>query len=245
MSSDNPSKPPWITSEPGIHPALEPLSKEEAEKLALAAIEEARQFTNSPAAGFAGEIHKFISRAETRRENYQKSLDVFRKIGDERQIRFYQEALAQALIDLGDFQGAISATYLRKNSPTDPAGLLEIRAEAKRYAKAAACPDDEECKCKRERVEDEKGNLLDLDRHFAARKILSPCHLDSAGRRVLAKAWVCRHCGHTNIKPESPARQINYEANRKVIEFQARAAIAKDGIPPKGASDAKFLKAID
>src|SRR5687767_3565614 len=108
MSSE---KPPWIETIPGVHPAFKPLSKEEAEKLALEAIEEAKRLGDGQGAQFMTADQKFLKDAETRRVHHKANALMFAEnIGSSSSVGYrdrlaeeikHRKWWAEAAIDLG------------------------------------------------------------------------------------------------------------------------------------------------
>lgn len=231
MSSESPTKPPWVTSKKGTHPAFAPLSKEDAEKMALAAIAEAQQFAEGQAMKFATPDQKILVDAERRRELHKKNAEVFAGVGNQEQEIKHRVWWAEAAIDLGKFDEAREA--LKSKGKIIDKDLRLYIDDVK-----AACmrPDTQECKCEREVAGDDNGNVIALDRRYGVKQIFSPYH------NQLVTIYSCRHCGFLNASAIPPSRQAEYEAMRKKNEMAARSAISKDKPSPKGLSDAQVLK---
>ena len=218
--TDNPV--PWENPIPGDHPAFIPLEKEEAEKLVLAAIEEARRFADGPAAGLMSQKQRFLVDAERRRAHHEANSVVM--TGET--VQGHLRAWADALIDLGRFTEASLVC-------PDVAEYAEI------VKQACARLDTWDCGCERERVTVPHGKdqlVIDLDRRVARGFVCSPYHND------VVTLYQCRHCGEANAMLDPPDRQANREIDQKRIEADTRRAIATGTAPMVPASDTTFLK---
>lgn len=216
---DKDNRVPWEDPIPGEHPAFATLSKKEAEKLALAAIEEAKRFTDGPGMQFASEGQKFIADAERRRQHHQASVDLFVTLGNKDEERKHREWLSEAHLDLGQFDEARACLIGAGGEPIN----RELYDYIGEISLACYRPDNEECDCEREKDTIEIGGQtkeIELDRRFAVRPIFSPFH------NQVVTIYRCRHCGFLNAMSEAPARQAEYEIKRRQIEAQTRAGQA-------------------
>lgn len=259
MSSEVLEKPPWVKTLPGQHPSFAPLSKEEAEKLALEAIEEAKRLGAGQGAQFLTADQKFILDAERRREHHKKNAELFAKTWDKVEELKHRVWWAEAAIDLGKFdevkeaikgKKAFLLTFSRILSwdlPDDVRAYISKLVEGLKHLPKiaagirAACKksDSKECNCEREEVETDKGTTIALDRRFSSRRVFSSAH------NQIVTVWQCRHCGFVNATAAPPKRQANYDAGRKQVETTSRIARAKGEAIPKGVSDAQILKVIE
>lgn len=228
------SRPSWVTTEPGQPEAFEPLSKEEAEKLALKAIEEAEKLREGQGMQFAIQDQKLLLSAETRRTHHKKSAEVFGEIGNQEEGIFHRKAWAEAAIDLGKLDEAKEAVK-SKGKVIDP----DLRKFIDQIQKAFERPDSAECRCKREEVVNEKGETIQLPRRYTVKKIFSPYHNQFA---FLVR---CRHCPFMNVTLEEPQQQNGFRANQKQNDTQARIARAEGKPQPKGLPDAQVLKVVE
>lgn len=220
-------RPPWVTSKSGTHPAFAPLSKEEAEKLALKAIADAQEFSEGQGMLFAGKDQKDLLDAEKRRVHHKANA---LSSGD---IRFHQW-WAEAAIELGKFAEAREAVK-SKGKIIDP----DLRSYIDAVEAACKRSDSQECKCEREVSEDENGNVIALDRRYGVRRLFSPYH------NQFVTLYQCRHCGFLNASAIPPERQIETEANRIRNEVIARSALITNKPASKGLSDAQALKVVE
>lgn len=207
MSTGKPlNPPPWEEFEHGPHPAFKPLDKAEAEKLALAAVREAQQFVG-PSAQFMTDKQKFLTDAERRRIHHEASYATAKEQGDksaEKQHRIY---LAQALIDLGQFE---QAQYVLSfdGVPLDE----RLFTLASVLPKACTRPDNEPHDCSREKATATQGNReveIELDRRVALQFVFSPYHNE------VVTIYRCTQCGLLNCMADPPERQMNLEVLRR------------------------------
>lgn len=214
--------PPWESFASGPHPSFKPLEKEEAEKLALAAIREAQRFADGPAAKLMSPKQRFLVDAERRRVHHEANALVTTGEGQVGHLR----ALADALIDLGRFEEAAAT-------------CVDVAEYAGIVGQACARPDSWDCGCTRERVTATQGNqqiVLELDRRAPRGFVYSPNHND------VVTLYQCRHCGEANAMLDPPDRQANRAIDQKRIEADARRASATGTQPMVSASDLNFLK---
>lgn len=237
-------RPWWVTSVPGF--PLKPIPPEDAEKLALAAIADARRFVESPLAEYASPSQRFLADAERRRVTTEAQLSLaplFLASGNWdgwwNQIVHH----VRALRDLGRFDEARNVLSGMIAAQVEKVYFLISDSwwrDVNETDLACQRPDDYDCGCEREETtvdveiagknpdgsQRTQEQAIILDRRFQKREF-QWCPY----RGEIKPLYECRHCGARSVGV--PERQQGYEAQRAVHYAAARAAFP-DGKVAKG-----------
>lgn len=229
-------RPWWVTSVPGF--PLKPIPPEDAEKLALDAIADARRFVESPLAAYASPSQRFLADAERRRVTTEAQLSLAPQLIENNPAGLYEQIIhhVRALRDMGRFDEARAVIA----GADDMFDLSSLLADVNETDLACQRPDDFDCGCEREQTmvdievagknpdgsQRTQEQAIVLDRRFQKREF-QWCPY----RGEIKPLYECRHCGARSVGV--PQRQITYEAQRAAHHAAAMAAFP-DGRVAKG-----------
>lgn len=258
----NDSKPDWIETIDGQHPAFDNLDShrkamkewKDAEAAGAEAMQalgvrqeralmEKRMQTAVEDAGSLGarlhssETH-FLADVQRRivvaRETLGLLLDESVEVEERKEkLVFQRNALATALYQSGQFEDALSV--ISTASGRAMKGFAKLHHHIKKIIEAVELDDnldDDEVHL----CERETADDVVLDRRFISEEIYSPKH------KKVVPVWKCVACGELNASPSIPLRQ----ANRNQLQLQARAAVGnrqgKAAAIPVELSDDRLLR---
>jgi hypothetical protein len=231
------SKPSWDTSRPGKHPALaKPVTEDEID----AARRTVSELANSMGRAMMSPEEKWHADAIARARAHRANLDLFIALKDRRSVRLHRQALARALMDLGEFdeveavlapKGGQQAGYKPgsgqqagyKPGRRALAGFGKLRSEALALRRAVERDDQEVCGCAREAASiphpnpqaHVQQNPIELRRRHSLGWVFSKKH----GKVVTI--WRCRHCGDLNANDLIPEGHLAQVQHRALLEAEA------------------------
>jgi hypothetical protein len=232
------SKPSWDTSRPGKHPALaKPVTQDEID----AVRRNVSELANSMGRAMMSAEEKWHADAIARARAHRANLDLFIALKDGPSARLHRQALARALMDLGEFdeveavlapKGGQQAGYKPgsgqqagyKPGGRALAGFGKLRSEARALRRAVERDDQEVCGCPREAASiphpnpqaHVQQNPIELRRRHSLGWVFSKKH----GKVVTI--WRCRHCGDLNAHDLIPEGHLAQVQHRALLEAEAQ-----------------------
>lgn len=244
MGSDTPTEHPlWITTDrgpdgkPGVPPVADlkenPVTDDE-----IAAqvrrnetdIAEALALYKSTGRDMATGDQRFIGQHQTNADIHRANLEVFEaelRKGPSaalvHQVIHHAQALAYALIHLGQFDDAIVAIESIGGFEAD-----HLRRLVTDYKAADKRPNEEECECEPPSTDehiDFRGNAI--PKKIVVRKHFRAGHFRSATQGRVVAVHTCGTCGHQNAYPTNDAEHAQLLAARQAAEHNVRIANLK------------------
>jgi hypothetical protein len=232
------SKPSWDTSRPGKHPALaKPVTQDEID----AVRRNVSELANSMGRAMMSAEEKWHADAIALARAHRANLDLFIALKDGPSARLHRQALARALMDLGEFdeveavlapKGGQQAGYKPgsgqqagyKPGGRALAGFGKLRSEARALRRAVERDDQEVCGCPREAASiphpnpqaHVQQNPIELRRRHSLGWVFSKKH----GKVVTI--WRCRHCGDLNAHDLIPEGHLAQVQHRALLEAEAQ-----------------------
>ena len=231
------SKPSWDTSRPGKHPALaKPVTQDEID----AVRRNVSELANSMGRAMMSAEEKWHADAIARARAHRANLDLFIALKDRRSAtqlaaRLHRQALARALMDLGEFDEVEAVVASKGGKPGSGqqagykpvgralAGFGKLRREAWALRRAIERDDQEVCGCPREAASiphpnphaHVQQNPIELRRRHSLGWVFSKKH----GKVVTI--WRCRHCGDLNAHDLIPEGHLAEVQHRGLLEAEA------------------------
>lgn len=235
------SRPKWVTSSPGIHPAFAPPTDEEV-----------REHANTLGKNLMGADLLFRDTWLKQVENSEADLAQCEELRINGQYgkREYRDRvfrctveLARALTKLSRFDEAIK--LLQKDGKAKRGMALVVR-EIRLYQQAVEVPDDDFCDCPRP-----TSSLSITEKHSASiayNRRTSTDEIYSEKHGKVVQIWVCRVCHTANAHGDVPERQatlsdLRAQAEQAAISAMAKGKMAHEVELPVALSDAVLLKA--
>jgi hypothetical protein len=237
------SKPSWDTSRPGKHPALaKPVTQDEID----AARRALSELANSMGRAMMSAEEKWHADAIARARAHRANLDLFIALKDRRSAtqlaaRLHRQALARALMNLGEFDEVEAVIAPKGGRPGSDkpgsdkscsgkpgsralAGFGKLRSEARALRRAVERDDQEVCACPREAASiphpnphaHVQQNPIELRRRHSLGWVFSKKH----GKVVTI--WRCRHCGDLNAHDLIPEGHLAQVQHRALLEAEAQ-----------------------
>ncbi|HWX40444.1 MAG TPA: hypothetical protein VN345_04770 [Blastocatellia bacterium] len=217
------SKPSWDTSRPGKHPALaKPVTQDEID----AVRRNVSELANSMGRAMMSGEEKWHADAIARARAHRANLDLFIALKDGPSARLHRQALARALMDLGEFDEVEAVVAPKGSKPGSRAlaGFGKLRSEASALRRAVERDDQEVCACPREAASiphpnpqaHVQQNPIELRRRHSLGWVFSKKH----GKVVTI--WRCRHCGDLNAHDLIPEGHLAQVQHRALLEAEAQ-----------------------